>query len=385
MINCIFSRVTNCYFEDAYDTTTGYGMSWGSASQDCITENCSFLYVRHSLSTNNPSDIAGVVRRIKFIGNTITNSAPATSGSGGDAIDTHAAAEDIEIIDNTCIGSTNQGINVECRSAVISGNTIINSANSGIAFHNETDRSGRCIISNNRVRNASGTAGIVVRQGSRGTTAINTAVIVSGNLVENQTGAGIYLNIENADNVGINVSGNNVYGATGAGILSYYTNNVTLNNNVVRNADGISMDVRFCDYSTISNNSLYSSSATSDMLFISDSVSFSATGNTVIKDVGSGTANAAQINGASFDWVFSGNTLMNDDAIGLRISCDAGTDTNGVITSNRIGAVSGTNTTNAIFLDNTNTYTLVHANNVRDTTGITLGTGTGNISSDNIT
>lgn len=385
MVDCIFSRVSNSYFEDAYDNSTGYGMSWGAASQDCITENCSFLYVRHSLSTNNPTANPGIVRRIKFIGNTVTNSAQATGGSGGDAIDTHGAAEDIEILNNTCIGSTSQGINVECRSATIIGNTIINSVGNGIAFHNESDRSGRCIVSNNRVIRSNGSAGIYVFQGTRGTTAKNVATIITDNLVEDVNGLGIYLNRTNADNTGVTLSGNNVYGSSGDAIQVYYCDNISISNNVVRNPATLAMDIRYSNYFTASGNDLYSNLTTGDMFLIEDCTGFSVTGNTVVRDAGSGTGNAAQINGDSFDWVFSSNTLLNDDATCLNITCNAGTDTNGIITSNRIGPVSGTNTAQGIVISNNNTYTLVHANNVRSTGGITLGTGTGNVSSDNIT
>ncbi|MEE8208105.1 MAG: phage tailspike protein, partial [Nitrosomonadaceae bacterium] len=129
--DCTFCRVVDSPFQESNAPTTGYGVSFTDACQDCSAENNVFTDVRHSLSTNNGAD-GGITRRILFQANIVTDSAQTTAMTGGDAIDTHSGAEDISIIDNIVNSSSGTGINVESRSATIIGNSVSNTAGTGI-------------------------------------------------------------------------------------------------------------------------------------------------------------------------------------------------------------------------------------------------------------
>lgn len=215
--DCVNSWVTHCTFEWAESTTMGYGCSFGDSTRDSGCLYSTFRAVRHSLSTNNTttSQDGGVTRRILFFGNTVEDTTVATAGSqmGGDAIDTHTAAEDIWIIQNTVNKSTGAGINVECPTAIVSGNTVDDAANSGINFHNEADRPGRVTITGNVVRRSS-SHGIQARTGGRGTLSPTESMIITGNRVEDAGANGIQAGYALTDR-GAVVTGNTVVRAKG--------------------------------------------------------------------------------------------------------------------------------------------------------------------------
>lgn len=206
-------QVSSCTFEDAIHTTQAYGISFGDSTSDSFAENNTFKNVRHSLSTNNSTAGGGIVRRIRFENNTVNWSSTALGGSmgGGDAIDTHTAAEDISIVRNTINGSSGQGINVECRSARIENNTVKNSRSYGISVHNESDLSGRAVVSNNRVYN-SGSTGMTIRSGIRGTAARYDSIRVQNNEVINPQGNGINVGRQDAVEKWALIHGNYVEG-----------------------------------------------------------------------------------------------------------------------------------------------------------------------------
>jgi hypothetical protein len=150
--DCIFTKVHACHFENFTHTSQAYGVSFRNATQDCSAIGNTFNDVRHSLSTNNSvSSSWGIVRRILFQGNIVTDSSYAIGGSGGDAIDTHAGADNISIIGNIVNASSNKGINVECPTAIIKGNQIKNCQDSGIFVGNTSDQTGNFIISDNLI------------------------------------------------------------------------------------------------------------------------------------------------------------------------------------------------------------------------------------------
>ena len=140
LVDCVYSKVTGCHFEESNHSSQAYGVSFQDATQDCVAIGNTFTNVRHSLSTNNAVATSwGIVRRILFASNAVTDSSPATGGAGGDAIDTHAGAEEISILGNTVNSSSGYGINFEARSGVIANNLVKNTATGGIYVHPRAD------------------------------------------------------------------------------------------------------------------------------------------------------------------------------------------------------------------------------------------------------
>ncbi|MGF9648043.1 right-handed parallel beta-helix repeat-containing protein [Pseudarthrobacter oxydans] len=192
--DCVNAWAEHCTLSWAVDNTMGYGISIANASHDCGARYNDIDYVRHGFTTNNETAFPGIPRRILFSDNTVRSTSTALAGSmgGGDAIDTHTAAEDIWIERNTVLSSSGQGINFEARSGHIVGNKVTNTASNGISVHNESDLPGRISVTDNNVRHTGGT-GIHVRSGGRGTTAVYEYLNVSNNVVADTAGNGVVI------------------------------------------------------------------------------------------------------------------------------------------------------------------------------------------------
>lgn len=192
LADCLDAWVDGCTFEWAIDNTMAYGVSFQDCTQDSGCVRSVFINVRHSLSTNNNSVVDGLPRRIKFADNTVRQTSHALAGSqgGGDAIDTHTAAEDIWIERNTVLGSTGQGVNFEAPTGRIVGNVVEGTLSTGISVHNESIQPGRITVADNEVRRTSG-RGIFVRTGGRGTQVPYDAIRITGNIVADATGESI--------------------------------------------------------------------------------------------------------------------------------------------------------------------------------------------------
>lgn len=226
-IDSAFCYAERNFIHDVRPNTQGYGVSFKDATRDSWASHNVFSKVRHSLSTNNSSNPGGIPRRIKFHHNTVDASefALGGSGAGGDAIDTHTAAEFIDITDNTVLFATGCGINVECPNATIRGNRIKYSSAHGIQVHNESDRTGGYIISGNEVIASQG-KGISVYQGSRGTTAEIIGLILSNNRVVASAGGPNYevkATVSGAYTRNVTISGND---SVGGSAQSYTLTNV---------------------------------------------------------------------------------------------------------------------------------------------------------------
>lgn len=164
-------RVSNMTFDWAVHNNLGYGVSVFDAVSHVDIEGCDFSDIRHAFSTNNNANARGIPRRIRFARNDVNWTSTALGGSelGGDAIDTHSAAEDIWIENNSVYGSSGGGINVECKSGRVVGNYVYGAARRGISFINNSDYEGSAHIVGNTVERCA--EGFYVRPGSRGTTA----------------------------------------------------------------------------------------------------------------------------------------------------------------------------------------------------------------------
>lgn len=242
--------VAHCTLDWAESTTMGYGMSFGDTIRDSGCIFSTFRAVRHSLSTNNTgtAGVGGIVRRILFFGNTVEDTTYATAGSelGGDAIDTHTAAEDIWIIQNSVNASAGQGINMECASGIISGNTVEDTVSTGINFHNEAVRPGNVTITGNVVRRTGG-HGIQARTGGRGSQVPTESMIISNNRVSDVKDNGIQAGYILVDR-GAVVTTNVVHRAGGVPIRLYKLDGAVSHGNVV--TGGATMGI---EYSNVTN------------------------------------------------------------------------------------------------------------------------------------
>ena len=238
--------VSHCVLDWAESTTMGYGTSFGDTARDSGCIFTTFRAIRHSLSTNNTTDagVGGVVRRILFFGNTVEDTTYATGGSqlGGDAIDTHTAAEDIWVIQNNVNSSAGAGINMECASGTISGNTVEDTVGTGINYHNEAARAGSVTITDNVVRRAGG-HGIQARTGGRGSTIPTESMIITGNRVADTTSNGIQAGYILTDR-GVVVANNTIQRAGGVPLRLLKLDGVVSHGNVI--TGGATMGIE-CD------------------------------------------------------------------------------------------------------------------------------------------
>jgi hypothetical protein len=336
LFDSTFCRVLNSYFQESNSASTGYGTSFADATQDCSAENNVYTDVRHSLSTNN-SAAGGITRRILFANNIVTDSALATGGSGGDAIDTHAGAEDISIIGNIVNSSSGSGINAECRSATISDNSISFTQDNGITHQNYTDLTGWTNISNNTIRNVLGNycIAVVPNTASFGTCVIN------GNDVDVSEKTAIRARPTGAFQfVNITISGNSVR-MTGTGTAA-------------------AIDVESVLAGSVSANSVQ---APALGIQVSTGQSVAITGNSVrlTTDSGAATGYAVRLADTSYGCVVNGNALYDDSTL---------------------------TSSNAVSFQSTVTYSGAFSNvGSKFTSGtvFNISTGTGNAAANNIT
>ena len=95
--DCINAWAEHCVLKWPVDNTMAYGFSFANAVQDSGARFNDIDYCRHAFTTNNETAYPGLPQRILLAHNTIRNTSAALGGSmgGGDAIDSHTAAEDI--------------------------------------------------------------------------------------------------------------------------------------------------------------------------------------------------------------------------------------------------------------------------------------------------
>jgi hypothetical protein len=388
LVSCINSKCTSSYFENTVqDSSQAYGFSVANCCQDVVCDTGSFNYMRHSWSTNNLSGYPGIPRRCSFDGNTVTNSAKNIAGNGGDAVDTHSAAEDIFILNNTVYGSSGTGINFECRSGAIQNNSVFDAAVNGIHYHNESDSSGKMIVSGNIVERPT-EAGIQLFQGIRGTASVITSLVVADNQVRDTGTYGIRLEEYQASGEPRNVSitGNVIYQTTSAGMYIRDAIGLNITGNSFRRSKGIAIDIGDSVGVSITGNNIQHDIAAGSnrAVNIQDVTGITFSGNSVYKETGAGPAIA--VRGDTKKFVISGNSILSSatSSIVSILPTSSALDTGAVINGNTIGPVTTTSNL-AISMDDKAEYALVTSNNVRGTGGISLGSGTGNVSANNIT
>lgn len=150
--------VEKCNMYWARHSSMGYGASFANATRDSGMIGCNTQFIRHAFSTNNDAVRGGITRRIMCHQNTVNNSARAANAgqTGGDAIDTHTASEDIWITYNVVNGSTGQGINFEGASGEVIGNKVYDTVGTGVSVHNKSAKAGRVKVCWNESHRAGG-------------------------------------------------------------------------------------------------------------------------------------------------------------------------------------------------------------------------------------
>ncbi len=332
-INC---SVRGCYFEESNSSSTGYGVSFADASCDCLAYGNHFVNVRHSLSTNNNvSTSYGVTDRIRFENNSIRDSAKATGGTGGDAIDTHAGARNIFVVNNTVHSSSGAGINFEAQGGAIIGNVVKSTASVGIYYHPYADAAGTITINDNKVDqigDGSGTdPGIYVLGGA----IAPERVTINGNHIDSATSEAIRVAGLAGGDIGyLTMTGNTARSAAGSSAIraNYVTRGVISGNTAICDAGPYGIYIEDCDRLAITGNS----------------VNVAGTGT---------TSRAVYLLGTGTRLSVVGNVIEHSGSYA---------------------------TIEGVFLGNSITNTAVHCNTFPGiTTDVTLGAGAGNVQTNN--
>jgi hypothetical protein len=268
----IFRDCMDCHGEDLYfgrtqTTNQGYGISFRDATQDCTARRVTAREVRHLMTTNNTAAYGGIPRRCALEDFSAVDSALASSGSGGDAVDTHAAAEHIWIRRGIIRGSSSQGVNFECPSGVIEDLYVEGCSDNGIAVHNETPRLGDIVVRRNRVRDCDG-HGVSIADGVTSGVAGYSRVVADNNDVEDCTGSGVLINTAStALALDASASKNRIAdcGSATAALYLIWAKNFAVHGNIVAASATTQTPIRFDDCqngSVVGNTITMAASAT---------------------------------------------------------------------------------------------------------------------------
>ena len=300
--SCLETTVSNCTIRDSMAYSDGYGINSYNNTQNLLVLNNHFYNCRHAFTTGSGSNNHGFSRYITVQGNSVvvSNQLDSTSGgtpytnnypgpgegwyypSSGDALDSHAGAEDIHFIDNVINGAGGHSIMLECSRGSVVGNKIYGSGDDAIRYRNETGVAGYMLIANNvidgklvKTTNPRKddpnpyysdpefllVGGIDCFQGTVGDIdddGLFESIIITGNMITNCTGMGLRVRaVDSVDNKhsSVIVSNNSVLNCTeGKGIelddLQYFS----VTGNVVRSVYGYGIKLYDCDYGTVSGN-----------------------------------------------------------------------------------------------------------------------------------
>lgn len=282
------------------------------------------LTLADSVALVNPVEITGAGTGVHTV----------TAYTGGDAVDTHGGADFITISHNKITGSSGSGINIECANAHVSDNQIIGSAAHGVYFHSEADRVGSVAIVDNEIEKSGG-AGILVSQGTRGTSFELRHTVIDGNRIRySGQSVGQY-----AFSQGINIQGD--VGTT--------QDSICITSNSVMDGSVGGIYVEELNGASIVGNSMFNNSGTG--LSIVNSTKVVVTANTVLTP-STVTAPGIQLTGSN----------------------------NSVVTSNVIGSVTGTVTDIGLFLTNSSSSVVTGNNAITGfSQRLSLGSGAGHV------
>lgn len=242
LLDCVQSHVKNCDIDESSNTTQAYGISFTDACQDCTAVGNTMRNVRHAFTTNNTTSTSyGITRRCLVANNTVYNNVPNSGGSSGDALDTHAGADEITFIGNIVNGAYGIGLNAECRRLVAIGNIINGATSAGIRHAPYADYTSSCIISGN-VCNSIGDNTDTNDQGIR--------VVIPALVLADMDQCVISNNRVTSKNACIQLEGNS----------SYQIVNFSITGNVVSLSDGLTgtsntaVDLSYAQHGAVSGN-----------------------------------------------------------------------------------------------------------------------------------
>jgi len=334
--DCILSTVSNCYIEEANNTTQAYGITCADACQDCLVTNNTIRNVRHGFTTNNSTSASyGITRRITVSDNMVYNNVPNVGGVSGDALDTHAGCEDISFLNNSIEGAYGIGINVEGRSAIVQGNNINGSTSSSIRFAPYADNNeSEGIISNNVCQwvgddTATDDYGIIV---SLSTSTNCKRLVISGNQIHSKSEPIRIAGTTTAKFYEVVVSGNvcklRPTGLTSAGVSGAefaYCNDIAITGNVFYGLSRGAL-LQNCTSAAFTGNAVEitaTSGSSAYAVWLDTTTHTSVTGNT-LKFSGSGvtTTRGVFLNaGSTYSGVWS-NVIKNFAAAGAAVFID---------------------------------------------------------------
>lgn len=184
----------------AQDAGMAYGVAVTGACQNITISRSTFVDTRHAVTTSNLGAVRGITRYLTVSDCVVRRTLPALNetSSGGDAFDTHTAADHVVYERNIVEGSSGGGINVECTNSKVRWNTIIAPVGTGIHIHNESDHDGSTeVIGNLVVAGPETTYGIRVSPASRGSGKTLRGVIVNSNTIKGVQTTPIYMGNNN--------------------------------------------------------------------------------------------------------------------------------------------------------------------------------------------
>jgi parallel beta-helix repeat protein len=319
--DCVDARVSGVSVTGANNASTGYGVFFGWACQDCEVSDSWLRDCRHAISSGGGTSRKGVPRRLTYANNHI-------SDTTADAIDAHAAAEDINVLGNTIYDSAGTGINIECPKATVRANTLRRTTSHGVRIENLSSGATEYVVADN----------VIVSPGGVGIRYANNTLAGAG-----QTQRFVL------------IGGNGVYAPTGIGIHAsstdtYRLHSVTVENNAVRSGAAAGIHLQKADNCSVTGNVVSDHAAAQNAYRLSDVTKTPVTGN-VAAHASAGAGDGFNCT-SMVDSVVVGNSTQNADV--------------------------------GVLLDNNSTYNTVTGNNVKGAaTPLSLGTGAGNVAANN--
>lgn len=165
------------------------GVSMMGATRDVTVVGHSAYRNRHAFTTNNSANAGreGVVRNIIYRDFNVYNTAKSGGGTGGDALDTHAASHGVTFQSGTVHAASGQGINNEGSKCHIIDVNIKSTLNHAVNLSNITSHDGDMLLRNVDCEDIAGDLVQIRNHQSSATGTISTAVI-SGLRGRNYTG-----------------------------------------------------------------------------------------------------------------------------------------------------------------------------------------------------
>jgi hypothetical protein len=284
--DCVYPKLFESRFDNFNSVGTGYGLSVSGASRDGVFVGMTGSKVRHLFTTNNSNTIGrGIPRRHIFSDWVAVDSAATSGGSGGDAIDTHAAAEDIHIWNGIVFAATGQGVNLECPTGSLVNVKIYGAGGNGVHLHNESDRAGSWKIQDVFVYNATG-YGVYLDNPGAGSTAAYERLQASNITVTDGTDTGFFVNGTTTTPIRGLIADNIQVLRSASAVASIYligTYGFTLNGFSVENPTSVAQSalrIRDCQYGSVaSGHAKMATSATGAVIYVN------STGVSTCKDI----------------------------------------------------------------------------------------------------